>query len=101
MPRPRGRQAPGAPAGASVGIGESRYHPVGGWWELSLGYERYVLDLHRRALPKFSILHKSSILRKVEEYDICELVFTPKKDGDPSGAEACRVDAAANAKVGE
>ena len=29
--------------------------------------------------------------------DICELVFTPKKDGDPSGAEACRADAAANA----
>ena len=46
-------------------------------------------------------MHKSSILRKVEEYDICELVFTPKKDGDPSGAEACRVDAAANAKDGE
>ena len=33
--------------------------------------------------------------------DICELVFTPKKDGDPSGAEACRADAAANAKDGE
>ncbi|WP_417571864.1 hypothetical protein [Paratractidigestivibacter faecalis] len=41
-------------------------------------------------------------MRKIEEYDICELVFTPpKKDGDPSGAEACRVDAAANAKDGE
>ena len=26
--------------------------------------------------------------------EICELVFTPRKDGDPSGAEACRVDCA-------
>ncbi|WP_417139258.1 hypothetical protein [Paratractidigestivibacter faecalis] len=40
-------------------------------------------------------------MRKIEEYDICELVFTPKKDGDPSGAEACRADAAVNAKDGE
>jgi len=40
-------------------------------------------------------------LRKIEEYDICELVFTTKKDGDPSGAEACRADAAVNAKDGE
>lgn len=46
-------------------------------------------------------MHKPSILRKIEEYDICELVFTPKKDGDPSGAEASRADAAANAKDGE
>lgn len=40
-------------------------------------------------------------MRKIEEYDICELVFTPKKDSDPSDAEACRADAAANAKDGE
>ena len=40
-------------------------------------------------------------MRKIEEYDICELVFTPKKDGDPSDAEACRADAAAKAKDGE
>lgn len=46
-------------------------------------------------------MHKPSILRKIEEYDICELVFTPKKDGDPSGAEACHADATANAKDGE
>ena len=26
--------------------------------------------------------------------EICELVFTPRKDGDPSGAEACRTDLA-------